>query len=290
VQTALCRFGHLATTAELRAAGLSRTELARLRADPAVWTIRRGLHICRHLDADERTAAQCGGRLDCVTVLRAHGIWTGSTRGLHLRLRPGTSRAPARARCAVIHWSQTNAPDKLWMPVPDALKQAMRCLPPDDLVAAIESAVHLKRLTVQQARELVASAPRRLARVLDEVDPHFRAQSGYETKVRLHFTRLGYHVEPQAWVPGVGHLDDLIEGVVAVEIDGRQHDLTVAEDHARDLGTALWGIRVVRVSPRMVDTDLPAVERLVVQLIEEQLFLRHRFGRNADYPKRTRRR
>jgi very-short-patch-repair endonuclease len=130
----------------------------------------------------------------------------------------------------------------------------MRCLPAEDLIAAIESAVHLGKISPRQARELIAAAPRRLASALAAaVDTEFRAQSGYETKVRLRLTALGHRVQPQFWIEGVGHLDNLVDGVLAAETDGAQHRDSLEDDHRRDLWTEARGIRVLRVDPGLVD-------------------------------------
>ncbi|WP_298227334.1 DUF559 domain-containing protein [Gryllotalpicola sp.] len=273
----LCALSHVATTAQLITAGYSRGAVAALSGDRRIIRIRRGLLCCAHLTEDERYALNCAARLDCITVLRAAGIWTGASRGTHLRYAQGTSRRTQRmreaARYAVAHWAGESFPshDRLWVSVPEALRQAMGCLPPDDVVAAIESAVRLKAISADQALMVIAAAPRRLASVLGEVDTEFRAQSGYETLVRLRLTRLGHRVEPQALIPGVGHVDNLVDGVLAVETDGKTHENSVAEDRRRDLATRSWGIRVLRVDPGQVDHDWDAVLSVIeLMLASEQ--------------------
>ena len=148
----------------------------------------------------------------------------------------------------------------------DALREAVNCLPSDDVVAALESALHLKKISPSQLDELMLTAPLRLQPVMALVTPG--AQSGYETKARLGFQRLGHTVEIQVRVPGVGHIDTLIDGVVNLEIDGREtHAETFEEDRERDLGTELAGIRSLRIPATWVDTRwaevVAAVERMV---------------------------
>ncbi|HEY0246629.1 MAG TPA: hypothetical protein VGC45_00070 [Gryllotalpicola sp.] len=295
METPLCPLGHLVPTAELRRRGFGPRALAALRRDPRCSQPRRGWYACAHLAPDELLAASCGARIDCVSALRARGVWIGDARGaLHLRLPASGGRTAQRSaglrRRVVVHWrKRAGHGSPLYVSTSDALRQAMQCLPPDDLVAAIESAVHLGRISKPQARRLVASAPHRLAGVLGEIDPEFRAQSGYETKVRLRFRRLGYRVEPQAAVPGVGHLDNLIEGVIAVETDGRDHDTSRSTDYFRDLWTAAWGIRVLRVDPALVDRDWPAIQGVVEQIVAEARLLRRLRGRDLDGAPRRRR-
>jgi hypothetical protein len=159
--------------------------------------------------------------------------------------------------------------DRMRVSIPEALSCAARCLPPDDLVAAIESAVHLKLIAPAEARAVISAAPRRLSKVLAEVDPGFRAQSGYETHVRLRLRRMGHYVEPQFYVPGVGHLDNLVDGVLAVETDGSQHRDSLEQDHVRDLGTEAAGIRVLRIDPGLVDRRWDYVYSVIERMLRD---------------------
>lgn len=287
MDTPLCRFGHLASAAELKRAGFTAADLAALRAHPLCFSPRRGWYACADLSTSEMAAVRCGGRIDCVSALRALNIWVGDApRHLHLRLLSSggrTSQLVTGVRGVVAHWRKpSRRGDKLYVSTFDALRQAMHCLPPDDLIAAIESAVHLKAISADAALKLIAGAPKRLARYLREVDIRFRAQSGLETKVRLRFTRLGYRVEPQAYVPGVGHLDNLIEGVIAVETNGRVHEGSRSNDYYRDLVTAAWGIRVVIVDPALLDEHWSVVQGVVERVIAEVRLLRELSGRDVD--------
>lgn len=267
--------GHTATTAALKLRGVAGLTLRRLLAGGTVYRVRRGLYACSHLSDDEQLAVRIGGRLDCVSALRAHGIWTGKVRGYHLRLAPDHGRASARSTSArrrvVRHWNlpHTAAANGVYVSVIDALLSAMDCLEPDDLLAAIESAVFLQKISPDQAHDVASRAPRRLRKALREIDPEFRAQSGYETLMRLRLRRAGHRVEPQAYLPGVGHLDNLVDGVLALETDGRQHDSSAAEDRRRDLGTEAWRIRVLRIDPGQIEHDWPGVLGVIEQMIAD---------------------
>jgi very-short-patch-repair endonuclease len=274
VPSPLCSLGHVATTAELERAGLGRRERASL--IPALaYKPRRGVFACSHLDSLDRLAVSCRARLDCIAVLRAEGVWTGHYRGVHLRLtrgdRHGAPRVQASVKHAKLHWDRDRFPgtSRTRVTVQEALFCAMRCLPAEDLMAAIESAVHLKKVSPAQALAVIRAAPRRLKAELASVDTRFRAQSGYETKVRLRLERAGHRVEPQFYVAGVGHLDNLVDEVVAVETDGAQHRDSLEEDHRRDLGTEAAGIRVLRIDPGLVDRNWELVLRVIERMIRE---------------------
>jgi hypothetical protein len=113
VKSLLCALGHVATTSELERAGLHRRERAKLLASVA-YKPRRGVFACRHLEPLERLALACRARLDCITVLRAEGIWTGHYRGVHLRLKRGdrhaTQRVAATGRHRRTHWDAVRFP------------------------------------------------------------------------------------------------------------------------------------------------------------------------------------
>ncbi|MCL2514609.1 MAG: endonuclease domain-containing protein [Microbacteriaceae bacterium] len=271
----LCALGHVARTSELAETGIDGKGRAALVASGAVYKPRQGTFACTHLEPAERVAIACKARLDCVAVLRAEGVWTGHYAGIHLRLRRGDRHAPARVaathRDIRVHWDTELFPggSKTRVSTKEALFCAARCLPPEDLIAAIESAVHLGRLTPAEAHEVMVALPRRLRVDIEKVDTLFRAQSGYETKVRLRLEARGHNVVPQFPLHGVGHLDNLVDRVVAVETDGKQHAETLEEDHRRDLMTEAAGIRVLRIGPRLVDREWDKVLTVIERMIRE---------------------
>ncbi len=299
----LCTLGHVATTAQLVQAGATRRALGALLGSRRAERPRRGLFVCAHLPELQQLAAAHGARLDCVTVLRENGIWAAEDYRLHLRVplhgdaprvlpqfaeRAGSlSMPPSGSRPAVgrsvgvmhsdprrgiqTHWGSA---EERWrggaapasVSVMAALHQAMSCLEPDDVVAALESAYYLRHISLAELHELVDAAPRRLTGVLSEIDDG--AQSGVETRVRLGFRRLGFRVVPQAFVPGVGRVDNLIEDCVAVESDGRRfHEGTLEDDYDRDMASEYVHVRVLRVSPRIVLHQWPWLVDTVVQML-----------------------
>lgn len=272
-QMDLCRYGHLAKTRELIDGGLSRRAISKLSRDPAIRPVRRGVFACAHLAPAEQAAADAGARLDCVSVLRSRGIWAGHDTRLHLRLPPNRARP---STTGVFHYAALrDRAEPLSVSVTDALAQAMRCLEPDDVVAALESAIHLKYITIEQLDALVASAPRRLQSVLTELE--IGAQSGVETHVRLRLRRSGYRVCVQQFVPGVGHLDNVVEDCVAVETDGATYHLETFEaDHWRDLGSEWFRIRVLRIHPDLVFHHWDLVKATIDRMVADALYVRCR--------------
>ena len=177
----------------------------------------------------------------------------------------------------VWHWARLSERTPLRVTTASALAQAMACLPPDDLVAALESALHLRAISRRTFEQFITDAPRRLRAVLAEAEPG--AQSGAETHVRLRFRRAGYRVRPQVFVPGVGHVDNLIEDVVALDTDGRAfHAETFDEDRRRDLGTEWIGLRALRIPATYVFTEWDLVSETVARMVRDGLAIRRMYG------------
>lgn len=267
--TWMCAHGHLASTAQLRAHGVNRPQLASAVADGLVYRVERGKYACSHLDAKLRLAASTRTALDCVTALGLdEDQWAGiRTPGLHVRARPGrhTRAIPVGA---IVHWSDAvdGWGQPLLMSTVDALLQAMRCLEPYDALACIESARNLGRLNDHQLAHLLGRAPQWMRSHLNRLD--FGAGSGVETLPRLWLQDLGHHVETQVSLPGAGRLDLLVDDCVGIEIDGAKWHLDrFMQDRTKDIGIEWWGIRVLRIGyPHVMHTwprTLATIERMI---------------------------
>ncbi|RAN77950.1 hypothetical protein B5P43_18105 [Bacillus sp. SRB_336] len=85
------------------------------------------------------------------------------------------------------------------------------------------------------------------------IDP--QSQSIVEPVARYYLKSVGYNVQGQAAVRGVGHLDLLVEGVLGVETDGEQYHNTPkgwAEDLRRDNLLVIEGIWKLRIPAAVV--------------------------------------
>ena len=86
--------------------------------------------------------------------------------------------------------------------------------------------------------------------------------SGIETILRVGLKDAGLGCDIQVRVPGVGKVDIIVEGCIAIETDGRAfHDTPRAREHdyARDLALTRAGYTVLRFSYRQVMFELPDV-------------------------------
>jgi very-short-patch-repair endonuclease len=207
--------------------------------------------------------------VDCVTALDGHpDLWSGiPVAGLHLRARPGRHIGTV-PEGAVVHWAEehdrgSSGPEV--GPV-DALLSAVRCLDPYDVIACIESALHLGYLDERGFRKLQLLAPQWMHPYFSRIDRG--AQSGLETHPRLWLQDLGHRVETQVPIPGAGILDLLVDGLVGIETDGAKwHQHKFLADRSKDIGVERWGVRVLRIGrPHIFETwaeTLATIDRML---------------------------
>lgn len=267
--TALCHLGHVATAQQLRAIGATKRSVASAVGTGSIRRVARGVYACFHVDGELTTAARAGGQIDCVTSLARHNVWSGIARpGLHLRLSPH-SHQKKLVPGSVVHWAVTQFESAAPLEVSpvDALLQATNCLPPDDALASVESALHTGFISDDEFDDLLRRAPERLHLVLARLDRG--AQSGFETHTRLRLVRASFRVQTQFYIPGAGHLDLLVNGCVGVETDGEEWHgpERFIPDRTKDLLVEGQGIRMLRIGrPHIFDSwprTLDTVRRMV---------------------------
>lgn len=238
----------LVTFAELRASGISRTRLDELLRSGRLIRVRRGRYAPGTLETELLTAARLGGRLDCVSVLRLHGVFVHAPTELHVQLDRRASRLPQRGGSVHAHWRDSeSASGALCVGMVEALVQACRCLGPRRAVATLDSAWHLGIVDEADIGEVFSRLPSRFRVVRKLLDR--RSESGPETIVRLMLRQLGRRVEVQARIHGVGRVDLLVDGWLIVECDSRafhsdweQH----RDDRRRDIAAASRGFVTIR--------------------------------------------
>ena len=139
-----------------------------------------------------------GGRLSCLSVLRAQDLWCATDRRLHVRVPSGAQNlaSPHDRRIplgrperfgVVVHRSQ-RAPylDEPEGPVDSfacALLHSIVCQSKYDAIVTLDSALKKGRITRTELEFLVAGLPAKYRAYLELTDPN--AASGLETKARL---------------------------------------------------------------------------------------------------------
>jgi very-short-patch-repair endonuclease len=239
-------FLSLTALAEL---GLGRHRVQCLVADGELLRLRNGRYVRPDLEADLLAAGRLGGRLDCVSLLSALGVFVRDMpAGLHLQFTPGTTRLPPRPAGMKAHWRHsTRERAALAADLTEAMTQACRCLAVRDAVATLDSAWHLGLVDEPEIAEIFARLPRRYGSLRQLLDR--RSESGAETLMRLLLRGLGCRVDVQVELAGVGRVDFVVDGWLIVECDSKAfHEGWPAQkrDRRRDLAAAALGYTTVR--------------------------------------------
>ncbi len=237
------------TTSDLRYAGISRHHRARLIEQGQLVRVRRGRFVPADMPAELIAVGRLGGRLDCVSLLWALGVFVRTSAVKpHVQFERGASRLPSRPPGVVAHWRSSLSPHTaLTAPLVEAVAQACRCQSPRDAIATLDSVWHRGLLSESGIAEVFALLPRRYRRLRSLLDP--RSESGPETLVRLMLRGLGCQVELQVVIVGVGRVDLVVDGWLIVECDSRAHHSdwdAQRRDRRRDLAAAALGYTTVR--------------------------------------------
>lgn len=173
----------------------------------------------------------------------------------------------------VAHGSELRAwPDR--DPVADlpfALAHAARCLSVRDTAILLESALNLKKMTMGEARRLLASLPSPLRAQLARVSP--LAESGTETAVRWWLESLHVPVSPQVSIPGVGRVDLKLGTSWIIECDSASfHDnpSQYHRDRARDLQLQARRYMVTRLTWEQVFLDWEATSTQLLTILRRR--------------------
>jgi very-short-patch-repair endonuclease len=279
VSDVLTRLGGIATRDQLTAAGIRGAEISVAVAEQRARRIRRAHYASPGALASAVSAVRIGGRLGCVSAAATLGIWTNDDGRVHVSLPANAARLRTnRALLASaepltsdrqllevdLHW--VDAPvgtrpsdESAWrVPLRRALAQIAACRPRLEVLAAFESAVNARHLSLADAQRLVDdSAPQRLGRLaLSGLDG-----SGAETYLADEFRLLGIAFAQQVPFARVGFVDFLVEGCLVVEVDGFGFHSGRAEfrrDRARDRVMLRNGFPTLRIPADEVLADARA--------------------------------
>ena len=237
------------TAHALAARGLTRRALTSLVRAGQLVRLRRGRYVPADTHPQLIRAGELGGRLDCVSLLAALGVFVHTGRELHLQIERGASRLPAAPADAIRHWRVSSRPSEaLSADLTEAIAQAFRCQGVRAGLCTIESAWHHRLIDEEGVAAVFALLPRPYRRLRGLLDP--RAESGTETIMRLMLRALGCDVAVQVRIRGVGRVDLVVDGWLIVECDSRAFHEGWAkqkDDRRRDLAAAARGYTTVRL-------------------------------------------
>jgi hypothetical protein len=259
VTDALGLMGGVGSAAALRGAGVSRRNVENAVLLGAVQRIARGVYALPDADPLLLHAARHYAVPGCATAALAAGLWVVKSPDLpHLAARHGR----AIPGC-VVHRSS------LPLTHLDIVCQSLRCLPPLEGLVIAESAVKKGLVQLPALRERFPATREKAIRGLVA---SVRPQSGsiIETMARYLLEEAGLTVEVQANVPGMGHLDLLVDNLLGIEADGYAfHSSRAAyrEDRRRWNVTVVRGVPTLRVTFEMLQGEPQVFVRMVQQAL-----------------------
>jgi very-short-patch-repair endonuclease len=292
----LVRLGHVAHLEQLRAGGCSDRALRAAVTAGEIRRLRPGWYATWTADIDQVRAVTLGGSIGCVSALGRYGVWSGRDARLHVRVDPNSSRLRfqgertatgsssivyrsrrklemplASEERPLIHWRHGGAPapTRAWIDDPaSALAAALQCQDDEHAIACIDSALHERVLPVDHVARIVARSCGPARRLFALRNPG--AESGGESIFSTRMRRLGYRIERQFELAGVGRFDALIEGCVLFEFDGFRYHRSRTQyrnDRDRTLAAQSYGLPTVRITPELLfdhwASTLAAVDRVI---------------------------
>lgn len=260
VTTTLRDLGRFVPTYALLRRGITSHQLTQAVRAGLIVRVRQGWYAQPDEDNELMRAVRVGGRLACCSAAAHHGLAIRGNR-LHVevpehasRLRDPLDYRHRVSRETVVHWNGHNRlAGALVAPVADALCQMAICASPERTVAAVDSALRRRQLTVAEWSTIVAQLPRRLRRLLCRTDA--KAESITESVVRFRLAMLGIEPSTQVAIRGVGRVDFVVGAALVIEVDGKQYHTDKGQfekDRRRDALLSALGYRVLRFSYHQV--------------------------------------
>lgn len=255
------------TLAQLLSRGFTRHSVTTAVHTGGLIRARRGHYLLPDAPRAVIEAVRVGGRVTCLSLLQLLGVFVFTNELTHVHLARGASRlrspgdprrrlAERRRRTVRTHWLELIRPETATsarVGVVDALVHAVLCQPARYAVATLDSALNKGLIRMHDLEALFAALPAKYAVLRRLVDG--RAQSGTETLVRLIARGLGCRVQLQAYWPGVGYVDLLLDGWLAIECDSREFHAgwqQQVKDRERDLALAARGITALRLTAAQI--------------------------------------
>jgi hypothetical protein len=215
---------------------------------------------------DPRVQAVCvGGRLTGISAVVALGGWALGRFPLHVSLHANAARlrtpwsrfvrlAGRIIRGLVLHWDDATVAgrgDAMIVDLRDALYRVVLDEEFETAVAALDWALHTRRLDRIDLELLVQSLPRHLRHIRDWVDE--RCESLPESLSRTRLRKLGHEVETQVRIGDLERIDLVIDRSVGIETDGEEFHVDRFEsDRAKDIDITIARLHALRPSARMV--------------------------------------
>jgi len=227
-------------------------------------------------------ALRVGGRVTGLAAIQALGGWVLESARLDVAVPVNAARLRDPVRRRLLSPRTTRNFRVLWVAdrhdadtstglvdLADALAVVVRSESEETAVAALDWALHTGELDEVALADLAAHFPKGCQALVDRADP--RCDSLPESLARTRLSALGLRVRSQVEVEGTSDIDLLVEGIVAVEVDGDLfHRESFEADRAKDLAITAAGMHVVRPSARHVFHEWGSVLRAIRRALRER--------------------
>lgn len=259
---AITRLGGLASTRQLIGIGCTERELHRAVRTGAARRPRLGWYSTFATEDPRFRAVRIGGRLTAESALDALGAWIlNRSSTLHVAVEPGSSRLRHVAGDVRLHWVRPQSPSHsaAIVGLPDALVQTVLSAPLETAVSCLDWALSTGRLDRIGYERVLLRLPESARAIREWIDP--RSQSVLESVARVRLASRGWAVRSQVGVGDIQSIDLVVEGHIALELDGREHHLSrFEEDRAKDLEITIEGRHSIRVTHLILRRNWARVE------------------------------
>ncbi|GAA4029027.1 hypothetical protein GCM10023063_08540 [Arthrobacter methylotrophus] len=240
----ISEYDGVARAKHLAAAGVSHFQLKSALASGRILRVARGVYAVPDANPVLRAIRSLPAEPACVSAAELAGLWVlNSPRCPHVAV-------PHSRKYEGFLCHRSAAPPTLM----DSVVQALRCLPDLDGLVIAESAVVLGRLPLSGLRRrLDGRNDAHQRRLVSRIVP--QSQSIIECIARYHLRNAGFHVESQVNIPGMGHLDLMVDGRLGIETDGAGFHMdkpSFEEDRRRWNVTTRLGVPTLVVSYSML--------------------------------------
>ncbi|WP_104082450.1 endonuclease domain-containing protein [Cryobacterium sp. Y11] len=269
--------------AELLASGMTGRDITNAVRDNVLVRVRRDHYAAPATDRHTLEAVRIGGRLACVSAAAEIGFFAFDAQFTHLHLSREASRLRSpkdrRVPLALAHrdgvelhwWPLIDAEDgtRYCVGARDALSQIIQCQEPRFALAALDTALHERKIFPTDLATIFAQVPAKYRDLRTRIDA--RVDAGQETVLRDLLRQAGFRCEIQVAIPGVGRVDVLVEGCVVLEADNRLHHKEWSEhvrDRTRDRLLAARRYLTLRVLYQDIMFDPEGVIQAVRELVD----------------------
>jgi very-short-patch-repair endonuclease len=258
--------GGIAQKRQLIGRGVREVDLTRAVREGSVVRVRHGWYSTLATEDPRLRAVRVGGRLTGISAIQAMGGWVLGSHPLHVAVPANASRLRSQWKSSlrhsprsgvVVHWCAGESLERgsaAVVALADALLAVVRDEALETAVAALDWALHSRLIDMTDLAQLMRLLPRRLRRIAEWVDPACEGLPESLSRTRLRIA--GHRVETQVVLDTGERIDLVVDGVVAVEVDGDEYHRDFFErDRRKDLTITIAGYHALRPSARAVFGD-----------------------------------